>query len=210
PRDLVIVAEPPTARADDGYLRQLLQADNVLLVLPKWMAAPAFANRRWAGEVERLPVHMVDELLQAAAPANSEGLQGNGTWKPGRFDAKPTLDDPQLMESRRLRPLINSDPGMLLGSLTGVSHHLWILSDPDLLSNHGLKRGDNAALAVGIVEAALPAGGTVIVDEGIHGFLLDPNLWRSPLEFPFVVLTLNPPGAMAPLVVAAHGRVGAP
>ena len=211
PDDLVIVAEPPVARAEDAYLRQLLQAPNVLLVLPKWLAAPEFANRRWAGEVERLPVQMVDELLQAAAPAaNAEALQGSVTWKPGRFDTKPTLDDPQLMESQRLRPLVDSDQGMLLGSLTGVSRHLWILSDPDLLSNHGLKRGDNAALAVGIVEAALPAGGTVIVDEVIHGFRRDPNLWRSLLEFPFVFVTLNALATVAILVWAATGRFGAP
>ncbi len=208
--DLVIVAEPPTARAEDAYLRQLLLAPNVLLVLPKWLAAPSFKNRHWAGEVERLPAHLVDRLLDAAAPGHTVAPQGTVTWNASRFDARATLDEPQLMGSTLLEPLIDSHDGMLLGSLTGADRRLWILSDPDILSNYGLKRGDNAALAIGIVEAALPPHGTVIIDEVIHGFRRDPNLWRALLEFPFVFVTLNALATLAVLVWAATGRFGAP
>src|SRR5262249_48728589 len=67
PKDLLIVAEPPAEQKDDEYLQGLLEADRVLLVLPKWGASPDFKNHRWARQVYRLPSGSADDILQMVA-----------------------------------------------------------------------------------------------------------------------------------------------
>src|SRR6202008_4287512 len=98
-------------------------------------------------------------------------------WKGSRFDGKASLAQPQLMTADGLKPIIDSNLGVLLGEAVDSYGRLWVLSDPDLISNQGLKRGGNAVIAVGMVQELLPAGGSGIVDEVIHGFRHDPSVW---------------------------------
>ena len=56
--------------------------------------------------------------------------------------------------------VVTQDEG-LAGELRRGRHRILILSDPDLLSNHGLRRGDNAVLAVRLIDHLRPAGGAV-------------------------------------------------
>jgi hypothetical protein len=209
--DLLIVAEPPPDLGQDQYLNELLEADNVLLVLPKWRAVPHLVNRRWAGEVTRIaPADVNDVLRIVAASAATQRVRGVVQWRSSPIGHKPALIEPQLMTSGWLTPIIDSDQGMLLGEVEQSDGRLWVLSDPDILSNHGLIRGDNALLAVAIIRSRLPDGGTVIVDEVIHGFRRDPSVWRALLEFPIIIITINAVAAMGVLTWAAMGRFGSP
>jgi hypothetical protein len=109
-----------------------------------------------------------------------------------------------------LTPIIDSSLGQLLGEVEGSYRRTWVLSDPDLISNRGLQKGDNAIIAVGIIQAMMPEGGTVIVDEVIHGFRRDPSVWRALFEFPIILITINAVAAAAILIWAATGRFGSP
>jgi hypothetical protein len=211
PRDLLVVAEPPPEKAEDEYLLGLLEANSVLLVLPKWRATADLTNRRWAGQVVRTPVTAAEEVLRIVVPgARTKVLDHALERDAPRFGGNAVLARPQLMESDRLTPVIDGGSGLLLGEVEGSDGRIWVLSDPDLLSNHGLHRGDNARIAVGMVQALLPRGGTVIVDEVIHGFRRDPSVWRALFEFPIIIITVNAFAAMIVLVWVAAGRFGAP
>ncbi len=211
PNDLLIVAEPPAAQKDDEYLLGLLEADRVLLVLPKWVAIPDFDNRRWAAQVVRLPFETVDDVLRIVAKNGStKTVQREIDWKSNRFGREASLAQPQLMTSDGLTPLIDSNLGVLLGEAEDSYGRLWVLSDPDLISNQGLKRGDNAIIAVGMVQELLPPGGSAIVDEVIHGFRRDRSLWRALFEFPIIIITINALAAVAVLLWTATGRFGSP
>jgi hypothetical protein len=211
PRDLLVVAEPPVQQAEDAYLQDLVDGDRVLLVLPKWLAVPDQVNRRWAGRVMRIPPAGSQDILRIVARgAAVESVEPRPAWRANRFGRQPTLAQPQLMTTDRLTPLIDSDRGMLLGEATEGYGRVWVLSDPDLISNHGLRQGDNAVIAVGIIQALLPPGGTVIIDEVIHGFRRDPNVWRALFEFPIIIITINALIAAAVLIWAASGRFGSP
>lgn len=211
PSDLLVVAEPPVEMKDDSYLLDLLAADRVLFVLPKWRAAPDPTNRRWAGQVARLSSSDVNEVLMIVAPGYSIRAEPRRIdWKPGRFGRSATLTEPQLVVSDGLTPIIDSSLGQLLGEVEGSYGRTWVLSDPDLISNRGLQKGDNAIIAVGIIQALMPAGGTVIVDEVIHGFRRDPSVWRALFEFPVILITINALAATAILIWAATGRFGSP
>ena len=206
--DLLIVAEPPPSRADDSYLGELLDADRVLLVLPKWEAVPSLSDHRWAGVVFRLPTGEVADILRRAVPDGDVVTPGAVTWGSNDFGAPATIDQPQLIKSKTLIPVVADEHGTLLGYMP--RSNLWVLSDPDLLSNVGLRRGSNAVLAVGIVDRLRQENGGVVIDEVIHGFRLDPNLWRTMFEYPFVFVTLNALAALLVLLWAAMGRFGAP
>lgn len=210
-RDLIVVAEPPAEMKDDEYLKGLLAHDNVLLVLPKWWALPQLTNRAWAEEVVHTNLGEVNDVLSTVAPGGLvTTVQGEITWGANPFGREPIVTQTQLMSSSDLTPILASNRGMLVAEAETGYGRLWVLSDPELISNQGLRRGDNAVIAVGMVEQLLPQGGTVIFDEVIHGFRRDPSLWRALFEFPFVIITLNALAAIAVLIWAATGRFGAP
>ncbi len=99
---------------------------------------------------------------------------------------------------------------MLVGERAGNGSRLWILADPDLLSDQGIVRGDNAVVAAALIEALRPAGAVVVVDETLHGFEQHPNLLRLALGPPFVVVTIAAAVAVLLLLWAGTGRFGAP
>jgi hypothetical protein len=211
PSDILVVAEPPVEMKDDAYLLELLSADRVLFVLPKWRATRDPKNPSWAGEVARLSSSDINDVLKVVTSGYATRAEPQRIdWKSGRFGRGATLTEPQLIVSDGLVPIIDSSLGQLLGEVEDSDGRTWVLSDPDLISNRGLQSGDNAIIAVGIVQALMPEGGTVIVDEVIHGFRRDPSVWRALFEFPIILITINALAAAAMLIWAATARFGSP
>jgi hypothetical protein len=211
PSDIVVVAEPPVEMKGDAYLSELLAAERVLFVLPKWRASRDPTNPSWAGRVARLSLSDVNDVLRIVTFGSTTRAEPHRIgWKSSGFDRSATLTEPQLIVSDGLTPIIDSSLGQLLGEVEGSYGRTWVLSDPDLISNRGLQKGDNAIIAVGIIQAMMPEGGTVIVDEVIHGFRRDPSVWRALFEFPIILITINAVAAAAILIWAATGRFGSP
>ena len=211
PTSLLVVAEPPAAAVRDGRVPGLGAAGAVLWVLPKRRGPPAAAHPGWVEfvrplarlEVERVLRHIVRDgtVVRTSGPLFPKG---------GSFRLVPTLDAPQLMRSSRLDPIVATEDGMLVGEFRRGGRPIWILSDPDVLSNHGLGRGDNAVFVLKLIERLRPEGGTVIIDETAHGFAQRRSLWRSALRFPFVIATIQALAAVLVLTWAASARFGAP
>lgn len=207
---LLVIAEPSrfsrAAAADAGAW-----GERVMLVLPKWQGSPKPEKPRWVEFVKPVPRGIVEGVLRLVVPdAKIRRGKKPVSWEAGQFNITPLLVEPQLMVSERLTPIVASEEGMLVGELREGARRVWVLSDPDILSNHGLGRGDNALLAVGLVAALRSGGGAVVVDETIHGFQREPSLWRALFDFPFVVSTIQAVAAVIVLMWAATGRFGAP
>lgn len=145
------------------------QAGPMLVVLPKWrggivsrgvahpdllvpLGAMAFFGER---PVARLPERGLSRLLVYDAD-NAEVLAEAATLYSGQV-LSPALDEkcrPVLI----LRDEGGRDLGTLLADCTGASlvgsnNALFVLSDPDIFTNAGLANGDNAALALSLVES---------------------------------------------------------
>ncbi len=208
---LLIVAEPGARTYTDETINDLLTAETVLFVLPKWEGRPDEAKPQWLKSAAQLPRAHVQKTLRHVVPDGKvRRVKAPVSWETGPLGVTPTLSAPQLMETTQLRPVVTSDQGLLVGELVRGEQRIWILSDPDILSNHGLGRGDNAVLALSLIDALRPAGGAVIIDETIHGFRQEPSLWRAMFEFPFVLPTIQAVAAIVALMWAATGRFGAP
>jgi len=213
---LLIIAEPRLDPGATGRARRLAAmaggGRTTLLVLPKWTGRAHKDHGGWVEAVEPLDQARVDRVLDAVdLPAHAVRFPEAGRCD--RATAGWDWVSPQLLvpEGTRLRPLIACEKGVLLAEMaTRDSGRLLVLSDPDLLSNHGLGRADNASLALAIVDLARDAGRPVVIDETLHGFERPPSLWRELFTFPLLPATIQAGVALLALVASGLGRFGAP
>ena len=208
---LLILAEPETV---GPALDDLLHAPNVLLILPKRSGLPDKAHPHWIDKNAVLPAAVAEAALRSAV-AGGEVVRPDSvaSWTTNGLGIAPDVPEPpQLMKSTRLTPLVANDDGVLVGSLDTADRHIWILSDPDIIANHGIVRGDNVALVTALIDALRKNGKAPIVfDETIHGFVeVPPSPFKLLFSFPYILATLQALIAIALLLWATLSRFGAP
>ncbi len=212
-KDGVLVIAEPSLEVALGSLTSLLTARRILLILPKWTGKPSRTHDGWLGNADLLPTAMAQAVLTIA------GVKAEVVRHPNaeEFDTNdvgvmPSLDGPvQLLKSAMLDPVVAVGDAMLVGELKDKKHRIWVLSDPDLLENHGIGRGDNAAFAVGLIDLIRGPHGKVVFDETVHGFVAGhANPFRLLFQYPFVFATAQAAGAVLLLLWATLGRFGAP
>jgi hypothetical protein len=207
---MLILAEPSTEGDERQPLDELMTADRLLVVLPKYTANASLLNRNWAETVNRIDTTYIGNVLRQVTKTGLVlQLDKAPAWQVSDLGSAPDLPRPQLIVASNLKPLIATTRGILLGETEIDGSTIWVLADPDLISNHGIARGANAQLALTIVDR-LRQGGPVIFDETIHGYYLDPNLLKALFEFPLVFVTTAAIAAIAVLLWASTGRFGAP
>jgi hypothetical protein len=211
---VLVIAEPQRTPQTEETMRMLLKAETILLVLPKWIGVPSERRIGWVRQVGEGPTGPAQWALGLVA-AGGEIVRERGSveWTTNTLKITPAPDTPiQLVKSNRLRPIVGAVQGMLVGELAAREQRIWVLADPDIISNHGLARPGNAALAVALIKA-LRSGedGSVVFDETVHGLVVRAT---SPFlllfRFPFVVATAQGLIAVALLLWATLGRFGAP
>ncbi len=205
---VMVLAEPRRSHLDKVDAR--LSHPVVLYVLPKRAYLPDHRNLRWIAKEKLLPVDQVEAVLRHVAPK----AEVTRTETPQDWDnldlARPEIAGTiQLATGGGVEWAIGGRDGGLLGFVDREETRIWILADPDLMANHGLGRGENAAFMVHLLDW-LRRDGTVVVDETIHGFARAPNLWGTLFEMPFAVVTLVIAATVVLLGWAAAGRFGTP
>ena len=210
---LLVIAEPGAALGEQNRVGDLLAAKTVLLVLPKWRGLPSDKHEGWIGYAELVPQIAADQALNlAVAQAQVARLDTSITWSKNELGHTPTFVSPtQVIRGGGLRPVVASGEDILVGELPETVRRIWVLADPDVIENHGISEGENAAFAVAMIWALRTAEGNVVFDETIHGYVARPdNPLRLMFQFPFVVVTMQGLMAIALLLWATLGRFGAP
>jgi len=197
---LLVLAEPkdcPPGSERARRLRRMIHAsERTLLVLPKWRGVPHRTKRGWVQVVHLLDDRRVAEVLEAAelsVGVTRHPRLGPDRWRSGPLPYAPTfpLATMQLLDGEGMQDLVTCAYGTLLAEVRRPGGRLLVLSDPDVLANAGIDEGQNAALAVSIVEHLRPDGGAVVFDETLHGFEQQPSIWRELFDFPLVLLMLQ-------------------
>jgi hypothetical protein len=208
---MLVLAEPEFRQPADRVQQALLRAPTVLLVLPKWQGRPDSHDPAWIDMADPLPVIVPQSVLDAGI-GHGQVIRTDAAmaWSRNGIGPVPHIAAPlQLMKSDSLRPIVGGEDGMLLGELRDKGRILWVLSDPDAISNHGLGDG-NAAFAVALFDALRP-GDTIVFDETIHGFTAVPaNPSMLLLRRPFAAVAIQAVVALALLLWASAARFGAP
>jgi len=211
PSDLLVVAEPSSEEDNADLLESLESMPQALLILPKWKATPQASNPHWASGLY-LVVRQEVLSVYSAAIGEAKLVRHTGTaiLPAGRFfEGAIKLSEPQYIKDDGLTPLIAAPDGILLGEYAREGHRLWVLADPDLISNQGIEKADNAAVAVAILRTLQKPGGHVIFDETVHGFGESPTLLRKVFQLPYVIVTVTAAIAVLLLVWAGAARFGA-
>jgi hypothetical protein len=142
----------------------------VLLALPKWRGG--FAITGIAHEQTQVPPERVERLIAQTALAGARLAPVDNRITTARVAASPAGASPRdiaLFRAQLIRPAtLPRGCSALVALVQGVlvaecrqpgTPPLWVLSDPDILNNHGLALADNAAFALDMVRAFL-AGDT--------------------------------------------------
>jgi hypothetical protein len=207
---LLVVAEPRRKTWHADTIRVAERAETILVVLPKWDGFRDQFRSHWLWLAGMLPPDYVESILQEIVPDGTVQRAMPAKWNTARFGVSPTVEYPQLMKSDHLDPVISSDQGLLLGMVRRGYQTVWVLSDPDILSNHGLGKGENGRLAVRLLDALRPPGGAVIFDETVHGYWQPPSLWRTLFQIPFVIPVILTVAAVLIVAWSATARFGSP
>jgi hypothetical protein len=221
--DVVVALLEPEAGPKGGAARARLAAiagasRRLLLVLPKREGTPDPAHLGWLGRAALRPT---DEVLAPLQALEGEAALGRAlaatlvrpARTPGRWSGSlptPAVDEPQLLRSPALEPLVWCEEGTLVGALEHQGGTVLVVADPDLLETHGLGRGDNALLLVRLLERLGAGGRALVVDETLHGLEVQPSIVRELLRFPLLLATLQALLVAALLAWAALVRFGRP
>lgn len=199
---VLVIAEPvlETGESSAAQLRDMIDgARTVVVVLPKRRGTPDRLRPGWVSDVELLPVEEPQRVLAALA------IEG----KVERSDAASTepvaLEAPQTLGFAALEPHTRIDAGVVIGKTA----RLYVISDPDLINNHGLGKGTNVEVVVNLLRQ-LAGDGPVVFDETLHGFRLEPSPFRALFTPPLLYATVAAFLASFLLLWAAVSRFGPP
>ena len=204
--ELLVVALEP--RTSDKALATLLAkrgAKATLLILPKWSTIPEPMHPGWvktlgAGiDMPAAPLSEVRVHIDRAVPPNSFAA-GQGILAGIRL---PVPRPAQAISGKEITPLLTADGQDVLLARIGETP-LYVLADPDLMNNQGLKDSRTARAALQILAAlnATDADG-IGFDLTLNGFGRRPSLLKLPFEPPFLALTLAL--FVAALLAGLHG-----
>ncbi|HEX5137200.1 MAG TPA: DUF4350 domain-containing protein [Planctomycetota bacterium] len=213
---LLVVLEPGIGGSETRrrtLLGMIGQADRTLIVLPKWRGIESEEDPGFIESAELVQPWEVEEVLRAiGADVNLVRVPPGDpvSWRAGEVGATPDIVAPQLLRGNIGGKSATCAQGVLLGRVSTPRGNVFILSDPDLLSNHGLMRPGNALATMGMLALARGEQDAVVIDETLHGFGKEPSLFRSLFEFPLGLATIQALFAAATLLWAAMGRFGAP
>jgi hypothetical protein len=191
-------------------LEHTLESKTVVVVLPKWTGEGDPSNPGWLRSARLLStrevaagltaLHLKGKVVRHEGKVEIESRNGRGSAE---------LETAQLVSSEDLTPIVSSPEGMLIGERTEDDQRLVVISDPDLLSNAGLTRGDNAKLLARTLEDLGADENGLAIDETLQA-----RQTRSVLaglfHFPSVLAVLQLLVVLGLAVWAATPRFGMP
>jgi hypothetical protein len=224
--DVLVIAEPDlvtlAGRRLDKFAEMCDLAEVVLVVLPKRQGLSDPARPTHLSHVSPLPKKYPDAVVEVlgVGGVTTPGYHSRDrNWDAGAWSDRPFIEELQLVDAENVEPILACEMGTLFGKLLVNSEtrdeHLYladifILTDPDLLANHGLGKGQNAALAVKIMDYLRSTGGQVVFDETLHGFEVSPSAFQAFFRVPLVFILLQALLTGAALLWLANARFGSP
>jgi hypothetical protein len=220
--DAAVVLTPSLGTSPDE-LGRFAAKGPVLIVLPKWAAAPDPLRQGFVRKVGVMPGpgKTLTPMLRPWSRA-TETVQRKGTSRPvlrgfpgstlaGSYLPLGQIDALQTITGEGWEPLLVDDAGGMVLARSREHGNVWVLADPDLLDNHGLKSLDTARAGAGILQAFSGGGAaTLVFDVTLAGYERGRGVLRLMLAPPWFAATLI--GAAAAVLMGLHGlaRFGQP
>jgi hypothetical protein len=197
---VLVIAEPRIDPRKLTMASKILNAKAVLLILPKWIGEESEDHPGWVGKAELGPGLATQAALDLVDPeAEFERGPAINQWTHNAIGPDPVLPAPaQFITSQKLHPIVAQAHRILVGELKKGDQRIFVLADPDVLSNHGLEDPRNAAFAVALLGKLRTGDGPVVFDEALNSAPADgPNFIKRLFRPPLL------PGTLLALVGAA-------
>lgn len=214
--DLVILT-PDTGAREMGQILSRRSTKPTLVVMPKWVTVADPARPGWVRAQAFMPTWITAKTLAPAHPMKVERRRGRGgrplRTVPGhapqdmRFIAPGPL---QTAAGPGTQPILVDEGGRPVLLKVGGGP-LYLLTDPDLLSNRGMADRRQAAAALAMLDFLNSTGArSVVFDVTLNGL----GQSRSPLRLlfdpPFLAVTLAVAAALLLAGLQAVTRFGPP
>jgi hypothetical protein len=210
---VLVIAEPHLENGGTLAAQRLLQAKAVLLILPKWDGAASKGHSGWIQNAE-LPSIIFGQLAVDLVDPDAQIARGPpiAKWDHNAIGITPVIAAPlQIIRSRRLKPVVANGKDILVGEIDTKGRRLFVLTDPDVMSNHGLANPINASFAIALIGALRTGDGPVVFDESLNGAVADgPNILNYLFKPPLLAGTILALAAAALLLWATMPRFGVP
>jgi len=210
---LVITNDFPTTIGKPLTVR--FSGRTVLIVLPKWVAAPDPVHRGWVRRVTIIDPRVLpkdDDMTQAKVARRGGVSRPTLRGLAAPFGAGLVLkagpvDNFQTITTKDWIPIVTDERGgVVLAQEPG--RRVYTLSDPDLLDTQGLKNYDTMVSALAIVNTLRVGEGPVIFDVTLNGFARQRGVLRLMFDPPFLGVTLCLAAAAALAGFQAFCRFG--
>lgn len=220
--DALMIVTPERGATDISPVL-IARADKpTLIILPKWRTQPDPKHRGWVRRVGLLPLWEPVGVLSPAVRFTMQQYRSGraeltSQGMPGPFRAPRPVqvitgvqagDKDARGDWQRLTPLLSDRFGNMVLAQIG-DRPLYVLSDPDLLNNRGMRDVGQAGKALALLDRLNRGGaGTILFDVSTNGL----GKTRSPLKLlfepPFLVVTLTIVAALLLTGLHALGRFG--
>jgi hypothetical protein len=193
----LVLAEPDMRYLLSVESLQILETPRLLLVLPKWAGVSDGQRRGWISSARMLPAISPESTLSLVA-GGAQVVRGPWpvVWPINEMGATPGgYGDVQLMRCDGMRTIVGSGDVALVGEFEAKSGVVWVVSDPDVVSNHGIIRGENSVFMLSLIDALRmrgndDEGAPIVFDETTHGYkMAGDSPLKLLLRFPFSVVT---------------------
>ena len=214
--DDLVVLTPQMGATQMGHILDRRRAKPTLVVMPKWATAPHPTRSGWVRAGGFKPSWDVERTLAPAHPMKVERRRSGGRplrTVPGQAPADLRFIAPGPLQTARgpdTVPILTDETGRPVLVKVGGGP-LYLLTDPDLLSNRGMADRRQAGSALALLDFLNSAEArSVTFDVTLHGL----GQTRSPLRLlfdpPFLAVTLAVAAALLLAGLQAVARFGPP
>ena len=213
----------PSLGTSTNELQRFAANGPVLIVLPKWAAAPDLLRQGFVRKLGVMPppgkafANMLLPWSKSTQTAQRKGpsrpaLRGYpGSTLAGSYLPLGEIDMLQTVSGEGWEPLLVDETGGVVLARARRHGNVWLLADPDLLNNQGLKSLDTARAGARILQAFSGGGAaTLVFDVTLAGYERGRGVLRLMLAPPWLAATLI--GVAAAVLMGLHGlaRFGQP
>lgn len=176
-------------------IKQLKEREGrTIIVLPKYEAVGREKdNSNWVKRldfVEREQAAVGLEVIEGDTQLSRLDTVDNCVWSNGE-PALLQLTTPQTLNGKSLTPIISCGAELIAAvGQTRAGADVLVVSDPDLLNNWSIGRGENGPVAYELFKRFV-GDMPIVFDETTHGHLVPPSLWRMMFDGSMVFLSLQ-------------------
>ncbi|MET4664242.1 hypothetical protein [Sphingomonas sp. PvP056] len=211
----VVVLTPERADTDMTKVLAQRSVKPTLVVLPKWATTKDPQHSGWVNVAALLPEREPQGVLAPQYPLVVKRYRSGGrplkglAWMPAsmRFMAPRAV---QTITGPGVRPLLTDAAGHVVLAQIG-KHPFYVLADPDLLSNVGMRDAGQARAALDLLDWLNSTGAeSVVFDVTLNGFGRGPSPLKLMFDPPFLAMTLAIAAAALLAGIQATATFGAP